>query len=200
MDDRSQEVQIRLEQQPIVHPTCGLSKEWQLHTPTDRLTRHFNLKSNHRSFYSCEGRQSERLFIFISLVSDGLSASWTGGAGWGAGNAADCKDSFRLPSKTEFIDLRRRRQEKRIAAATGDRFWMFLTERSERMWRHLQKRSAMNNWIDTTQIDFVYVVLGCGWNKMFIQICNIFIFPYCENSFCNMQLVILPLHSPCKCP
>lgn len=26
MDDRGQEVQIRLEQQPIVHPTCGLSK------------------------------------------------------------------------------------------------------------------------------------------------------------------------------
>lgn len=70
--------------------------------------------------------------------SSGLSASWTGGAGGGAGNAADCKDSFRLPSKTEFIDLCRR-QEKHIAAAPEDRFWMFLTETSERMWGHLQK-------------------------------------------------------------
>lgn len=75
--------------EPLIFP------EWQPHTPTDQLTRHFNLKSNHRSYTSWEGRQSERLFIFISLVSDGLSASWTGGAG----NTADC-DSFRLQSKT----------------------------------------------------------------------------------------------------
>lgn len=86
------------------------SEGWQAYTPpTDRLTGHFNLKSNHRSNKCCEGKQSKRHFIFISLVSGGLSASWTERAGEEAGNVADCKTSLRLPSKTEIIDQRRHR-------------------------------------------------------------------------------------------
>lgn len=75
-----------------MHHAKELSKGWQSYTPPiDQLTGHFNLKSNHRSNNSCEGKQSKRHFIFISLVSGGLSASWTERAGEEAGNVADCK-------------------------------------------------------------------------------------------------------------
>lgn len=76
----------------VVHHAKLLSVEWQPYTPpTDWVTGHFNLKSNHRSNNSCEGKQSKRHFIFISPVSGGLSASQTQRAGEEAGNAADCK-------------------------------------------------------------------------------------------------------------
>lgn len=94
-----------------MHHASVLSKGWQSYTPpTDQFTGHFNLKSNHRSLNSCEGRQSKRLFIFISPVSDGLSASWTERAGEEAGNVADCKTV--LGYQVELKSL--------IRAATGE--------------------------------------------------------------------------------
>lgn len=77
----------------IVFNAKVLSEGWQPYTPPpDRLTRHFALKSNHRDNNSGKGKQSKRHFIFSSLVSGGLSASWTQRAGEReAGNVADCK-------------------------------------------------------------------------------------------------------------
>lgn len=61
--------------------------------------------------------------------------------------------------------------------APEDRFWLFLTERSERTWNHLQK--SLERMIEMTQPRFTAqnVILGYGLNEMFILIFWIFLFP-----------------------
>lgn len=104
--------------------------------------------------------------------------------GRGAGKVADGKDSFGLPRKTEVIDLCRLQE-----MAPEHRFWLFLTERSERTWNHLQK--ILERMIEMTQPRFTArnIILGYGLHKMFILISEFFYFPLLQKQLLQCTII-----------